>query len=303
MATAALVVSAAVLAGAAIADGRSTSPAPEEALVFTGVNAGSRDLFRQRLGGAPVPLTEDRFGEGEPALSPDGSRIAFVSDRGGSLDIWVMDVDGTEARRLTDHAAMDVSPSWDPEGRRIAFVSEREGDRSNVYVLDVASGALRQVTFQDKGIIFPSWSPDGEWIAYSVAGVIPAGSEVIPLRLELIPAVGGEAVVLLEGSGWYWGAAWSPDSQSIAYAWSPWGFTPISAAWLEIIDVNGENPRRLRRGGWADHSPSWAPDGLRIAFTSTERGFAQIYIWDLVTNEIHLVLGGVPASDPEWVRG
>ena len=70
-----------------------------------------------------------------PIWSPDGKTISFISDRYGSEDIFIIDPDGSNERRLTDSPAHDRRASWSPDGRKIAFVSERDGN-AEVYVVD-----------------------------------------------------------------------------------------------------------------------------------------------------------------------
>ena len=299
--TAALVIAAAVLAGMAIADGGSATPVAEERLVFTAFNGPSQDLFVQTPGGAPVPLTEDEFRDGQARFSPDGRRIAFASDRGGNLDIWLINADGSEPRRLTSDPGSDLDPAWGPDGRQIAFVSDREGDRTNIFVVELASGHVTQITFQQFGLAFVDWSPDGEWFVYSTAGPPDATDpNLTPLQLEVIPASGGESAIVRAGPGLNWGAAWSPDGERIAFAWTRAGAGLIDAAWLQVINRDGSGLRRLQPGFRGDYSPSWAPDGKRIAFTSTRDGAPQVFIWDLETDNVSLALGGMTAFDASW---
>ena len=303
-ATAALLVLACVLAAVAILDEGAPGapiPAAQDRLVFTAITGSSSDLFVQALGGAPIPLTEDAFRDGEASFSPDGRRIAFVSDRGGSLDIWVMNADGSNPRQLTTDAANDVGPSWGPDGQRIAFVSDREGDRTNIFVVAVESGEVSQLTMQEQGLAFPAWSPDGQWIVYSTAGLPhPIDPGLTPLHLAIIPAAGGAPRVLHGGAGKNWGAAWSPDGERIAFSWTRAGADLTDVAWLQVINRDGTGLRRLEAAVWADYAPSWAPDGRRIAFTSTRNGIPQTYIWDLQTDEISLAFGGMLAFDAGW---
>lgn len=100
-----------------------------------------------------------------PAWSPDGQSIAFVVDRNGKYEIYAVDVDGQNLRRLTDHAADDVTPAWSPDGRRIAFVTNRDGNLE-VYVMDASGENLRNLTNHPAKDIAPAWSPDGQTIAF-----------------------------------------------------------------------------------------------------------------------------------------
>ena len=96
---------------------------------------------------------------GGPSWSHDGKRIAFASDRKGDLaniDIYVMDADGGNLRRLTENRIYDWFPSWSPDGERIVFVSERDGNKE-IYVMDADGGNLQRLTDNRHSDWFPSW--------------------------------------------------------------------------------------------------------------------------------------------------
>ena len=101
-------------------------------------------------------------------MSPDDSRIVFWSTRDGNAEIYVMRADGTEPRRLTNHAALDRSPTWSSDGSRIAFVSARDGggggDRA-VYLIRLDGGRVERLTTGAHAMNdSPRWSHDGAYI-------------------------------------------------------------------------------------------------------------------------------------------
>ena len=96
--------------------------------------------------------------------SPDGKRIAFVSDRSGNTEIWTSFANGQDVRRLTRFDGPLVgTPRWSPDGTSIAFDARAQG-RSNIYVVSADGGAPRRVTDADADRMMPSWSADGLWL-------------------------------------------------------------------------------------------------------------------------------------------
>ncbi|MGH7569975.1 MAG: protein kinase domain-containing protein, partial [Gemmatimonadales bacterium] len=116
-------------------------------------------------------LTNHPARDGLPDWSPDGRKIAFVSDRDGTGDVYVMNVDGTEPVRLTFNAASHpgpgwgLDPDWSPDGRKIAFVSDRDGDQE-IYVMNADGTNPVRLTVNPGEDGFPSWSPDGKMLAF-----------------------------------------------------------------------------------------------------------------------------------------
>ena len=93
------------------------------------------------------------------------AQIAFTSTRDGNPEIYVMDADGSNQIRLTNHPVEDAAPSWSPNGRRIVFVSNRNGGNYQIYVMDDDGKNVRRIT-EGTHDSTPAWSPDGRTIAY-----------------------------------------------------------------------------------------------------------------------------------------
>ena len=110
-------------------------------------------------------ITTDTSSATEPAFSPDGSRIAFVSTRDGNAEIYVMNPDGTNATRLTNDAQADGRPAFTPDGQAVAFHSARTGGKQQIWIVNVDGTGLTQLT-RDSVSVAPTVSPDGLTIAY-----------------------------------------------------------------------------------------------------------------------------------------
>jgi len=142
-------------------------------IAFSSNRAGSiagqayaMDVFVMNADGFdPRNLTESTTSDTSPAWSPDGSHIAFQSDRDGNQEIYVMAADGSNPRNITNHESYDASPAWSPDGRYIAFDSDRDGDRE-IYVMEVDGSNLRRLTNREGMDGLPTWAPDGRYIAF-----------------------------------------------------------------------------------------------------------------------------------------
>jgi TolB protein len=110
-------------------------------------------------------LTEDEGDDTAPTWSPDGSRIAFASTRGGDSDIYVMAADGSGVTRLTSSPANDGEPAWSPEGNRILFTSSRDEDEE-IYVMNADGSGITRLTYHPGVDAGPNWSPDGTRIVF-----------------------------------------------------------------------------------------------------------------------------------------
>lgn len=102
----------------------------------------------------------------QPVYSPDGTRIAFLSERSGNEDIYVMDAGGSNVKQLTKHIGIDADPCWSPDGKEIIFVSERDSCFS-LYTMNSRDGSnLKRITFYSAWDGHPAWSNDGKKLQF-----------------------------------------------------------------------------------------------------------------------------------------
>ena len=242
------------------------------------------------------------------------AQITFVSHRDGNPEIYVMDVDGNNARNLTNNPGKDFQPSWSPDGKRIAFMSDRDGHvhaihgwpTSEIYVMDADGGNLQNLTNNPSDDTSPSWSPDGKRIAFaSWDGKFI--EFVVDFEIYAMDADGDNLQNLTNNPNDDRFPSWSPDGKRIVFSSErPGHFRGKAGITSEIyvMDADGGNQQRLTNNRQNDTSPSWSPDSKRIAFSSDRRGDFEnfeIYVMDTDGgNQQKLTNNRGDDSSPSW---
>ena len=144
-------------------------------LLFQSDREGLTRLFVLDLASGavrPVGSAGDWVDE-EPRWSPDGRQIAFSSTRGqkGNIDIFVMDADGSNVVRLTDHPAAEQGPVWAADAKSVFFTGERDG-RGEIYRVWLADKRVDRITHGIDRAIMPATSPDGRYLAYAAQTIM-----------------------------------------------------------------------------------------------------------------------------------
>ncbi len=130
--------------------------------------ATDSDIYLSNIeGGGIRNLTNHQGIDTSPCWSPTGQQIAFISDRSGGPQVWVMDADGSNVRRLVSEGGHCDSPAWSPDGRLIAYSWQAPTQwKHDVYVIEVATGKIFQLTVGGASNESPHWSPDGRHIVF-----------------------------------------------------------------------------------------------------------------------------------------
>jgi eukaryotic-like serine/threonine-protein kinase len=143
----------------------------------------------------PLPFISSTQIEQYPAYSPDGRRIAFMSERSGTEEIWICDSDGSKTLQLTSFGGAAIyGPSWSPDSQKVALTAAQKGMKEDVYVVSVNGGVPRRMTTDPAEDKWPYWSHDGKWIYFSSTR---SGRE----EIWKMPSSGGEAVQITRNSG------------------------------------------------------------------------------------------------------
>ncbi len=195
-------------------------------------------------------------------FSPDNRTIVYQSNAAGNWDLYLMDADGNNARRLVDHSAADITPVFSPDGSRIAFVSERDGNRE-VYVVNADGSTIARITRDPGHDIHPVWSPDSSRLMFSSNR---GNANDADYDIYIMNADGTNLKQITDGPEIDTYSSWSPDETMI-----------VTRRVIDegrnnevfVMNADGSNQRNLTNNpshydGW----PVWSPDGKRIAFAS-----------------------------------
>lgn len=246
-----------------------------------------------------------------PAVSPDGEKIVFISDRDGFSDIYLMSaldgkilkrlVKGERSEKFQSLSAFRSTICWAPDSRRVAFVA-RAVEHHVLYTMDVEKRKiLQEIPTELDAITSPNWSPNGDEIVF--AGLKDGLSDLYRLRLS-----DGSVERLTRDIYDERGPVWSRDGNALAYSsdepWIESERTPAEVARthdLFLLDLTTGEKRRLTHSLSNDQHPAWSPDGRHLIFVSDRSGTDNLHVLDMDRMEVKQltnVMGGV--FTPSW---
>ncbi len=240
-------------------------------IAFDSTRNSNRDVYAIGVDGSEeTRLTTATAADWMAAWSPDGSKIAFVSQRDGAgvSNIYVMNANGTEQTQLTT-SGKDNWPAWSPDGTKIAFQSARDGGFPQIYVMNADGAAQTRLTHDNTvGDSSPSWSPDGTMIAF-YSNRYQQTSQIYVMNAD-----GTDQTRISDFTADDLYPSWSPDGNRIAFASG--GFSDV---W--VMNADGTARQRLTDnqglGTQRSNYPKWSPDGSQIAFVYYGTGSFDIY--------------------------
>jgi eukaryotic-like serine/threonine-protein kinase len=204
----------------------------------------------------------------EPQATPYGGgsgQIAFASDVNGVVEIYVMNIDGTGLRQITDLEEGACQPDWSPDGQRLVFISPCDGNQeyypdSALYIINVDGSNMSPLSTTPGGDFDPEWSSDGNKIVFTSMrkGGRP---QIYVLNLQ-----NKETTLLSDEYSRDWQPVWSPDGAKIAFITNRKGPYQV---W--VMDADGKNQQLFSHSMTGnDTHPTWSPDGKLLLFTQIE---------------------------------
>lgn len=242
--------------------------APAQKIVFESTRDGNFEIYSMNADGSGLAnLTNNPAADRVPQWSPDGTKIAFVSQPALIQDVIVMDADGSNRLNLTqdDADSSAAFPQWSPDGSRIAYNSNRDGSQQ-IFVMN-ADGTNR-LSKTNEGLLLSNarWSPDGGHILYAASR---ANREQI-IVMDTVDFVKTELTLDLDHAN---DPRWSPDGTRIAFVSRQFGDRDIY-----VMNASGSGKVNLTNGAGDDKLPVWSPDGMRILFSTTRDGNDELYV-------------------------
>lgn len=229
-----------------------------------------------------------------PAVSPDGTKIAFTSYARGNPAIFILSTD--TGRRLPFYnqvASLNATPDFTPDGKQLVYASTASG-WAQIYIANIDGSNLRRISSTRALEVEPKVNPK-------------TGSELVfvsgrsgPQQVYRMNMDGADVQRLTNGEGEASNPCWHPKGQAIAFAWTR-GFATGNFN-IFVMDVAKRNFNQLTYGAGRNENPSWAPDGVHLAFMSTRSGSAQI--WSMLADGTHLkqLTTAGRNETPEWGR-
>ena len=238
--------------------------------------------------------------DGYPSPSPDGKKILFESDRTGTSELYVMDLDGTNLKRLTNNAEHDNSPKWSPDGRQIVFARDL-ADNSEIFIINSDGSNEKRLTDTPGDDSHPNFSPDGKRIIFNSARTSPDLKIEWRFQYHEIFTMNIDGSDVRQISSFKIVSTYpsiSPDGTKICFrrVTNDPGFnydltTGKRNSEVFVMGIDGSNPVNVSSNPAYDGWPTWTPDG-KVIFSSNRAGIpysAQLYLVNIDGSDLKLI--------------
>lgn len=303
-------------------------------------NASATTLFARRFGGSierlrrvAHQLADDILHHYTGGHGVALTRIAFVSAHGKAKEIYLMDYDGKNIRRLTTSRTINLSPAWAPSGEELAFVSWR-GKQPGLYAMNSEGKLGNLAAVGGELSSAPEWSPDGSELAYSANAhgnteiyvldrstgknrrltyhaAIDTAPDFSPNGRELAftsDRAGSPQIYIMDADGLNVRRVSRSGSYNESAAWSPRGDLLAYASRIEgrfeivVLDLGSGRLTQLTRGSGNNENPCWSPDGRHLVFSSNRAGSYDIYTMRADGSDARRLSRGSDSVTPDWSR-
>jgi TolB protein len=244
----------------------------ESKIVFVSDRTGSKEIWMMDWdGGRQRRVTSLNSIALSPALSPDGSRIAFSSYARGGADIMMYSLELDRLVTFPRFAGTSSTPAWSPDGTKLAFTSSMRDD-PEIFIADANGANPRRLTAYRGPDTSPVFNPrTGAQLAFV------SGRSGLP-QIYVMDTDGANLQRLTDG-GYAVSPSWSPNGQFLAFSWMRrYGPGAPGAQDIYVMDIASRRWVQLTFGAGRNDSPSWSPDGRHIVFQSTRSGREQIWV-------------------------
>ncbi|MDH3769956.1 MAG: Tol-Pal system beta propeller repeat protein TolB [Nitrospirota bacterium] len=259
-------------------------------IAFVGEKENGRELFVMDYDGYdPQQVTADGYLNLMPTWSPDRKSLIYTGYRDRKQQIMRRELATGREEVLVSPASLNITATFAPDGKSITYAAAQEGN-SDIYQVELDSRSPKQLTSHHSADLSPSWSPDGRHLTFtSDRGGRP--------QIYIMDADGSNVRRLTYDGDYNAAPAWSPKGDWIVYVCR----VPGEGFKLCRISPNGEQRSQITTGNSIDDSPSWAPNGRHLVFSSIRRGESQLYI---ITSEgaglEKISSVGAHLSSPTW---
>ncbi len=223
------------------------SPAGDK-LLFVSFHVKRPAIYILDLHSGKITALGSKTGQSQsaPAWSPDGKTIAFTQAIDGNSDIYTVNVDGTNLRRLTTDSSIETSATWSPDGKKIAFVSDRAGS-PQIYIMNADGTGQERFTFNGDYNADPAWSPRGDKIAFT--SMLDTRFNIVVKSLD-----GLVEKQLTADMGRNDSPSWSADGRHLAFTSTRGGTKQVY-----IMNANGNNQIQVTNLPNGASGCSWGP--------------------------------------------